>query len=239
MKKTGELSIIDMMELDYMISDDINITNDKGANQLMYQIAFGDEYARYEITKLLKNNINVDQRIENGKTALHLAALKGDYATVKKLIDGNAYINMLDKDGNNALMDACKGIFLTFPDETRSLGFEEEETQRIIPIYQALYDDPKMRNKLLLEQLKIIRLLLSRGIDVYQENSKGTAMDIAIENKLFPTTEMVRLLGRHYVPMKREHEVSFSLKEELSHPKTLVKSYKAYNLKNQKINSAK
>ncbi|TAE58764.1 MAG: ankyrin repeat domain-containing protein [Nostocales cyanobacterium] len=52
---------------------------------------------------------NLDQRGENGDTALMKATREGMYSVVKELIDAGADINATNNDHNNALWFACFG----------------------------------------------------------------------------------------------------------------------------------
>ncbi len=59
------------------------------------------------------SGINIDVQKYDGVTALHLAALNGNYDVVKALIDKRADVNVGDEDGWTALMYASKKGHLT------------------------------------------------------------------------------------------------------------------------------
>jgi len=64
-----------------------------------------------QVSAAIKNGMPVDQKDENGNTALMLASFDGHIETMQVLIGAGADINLRDSNGRTALMFAASGPF--------------------------------------------------------------------------------------------------------------------------------
>ena len=64
-----------------------------------------------QVSEAIKNGMPVNQKDENGNTALMLASFDGHVETMQLLIDAGADINLRDSKGRAALMFASSGSF--------------------------------------------------------------------------------------------------------------------------------
>lgn len=62
-----------------------------------------------ELEKLLENGQNVNATTNNGKTALHIAAIRDNYPMTELVLKYNISVNLRDKNGWTALHFACYG----------------------------------------------------------------------------------------------------------------------------------
>lgn len=125
-----------------------------------------------------------------GESVLHVAAIKGDYEQVKKLLDqgvppnvtdnaggcaielGKHYISSISLPGWTPLHEACNhghfnvaSILIKAGGNVNAKGYED-----VTPLHDAA----------LVGQLKLVKLLLSHGADPKAKNAKGKApLDIA------------------------------------------------------------
>ena len=80
-----------------------------GTTELMYAVMYCDNSRVDEL--LLDNTLNVDARDNRGMTALmyavKLSATKNTLPSIKKLLIAGADVNLANKYGNTALMEAC------------------------------------------------------------------------------------------------------------------------------------
>ena len=94
------------MDLLIKAGADVNITDSNGGTALTYAIRC-IEYIKPECLDILLNagaDVNVGATIPRiGTTLLHGAASEGDEQLVRKLLQANSKINVIDEDGYNAL----------------------------------------------------------------------------------------------------------------------------------------
>eukprot|EP00747_Dinoflagellata_sp_TGD_P212399 gnl/TRDRNA2_/TRDRNA2_85491_c0_seq1.p1 gnl/TRDRNA2_/TRDRNA2_85491_c0~~gnl/TRDRNA2_/TRDRNA2_85491_c0_seq1.p1 ORF type:complete len:856 (-),score=216.39 gnl/TRDRNA2_/TRDRNA2_85491_c0_seq1:95-2614(-) len=84
---------------------DINEVNENGVTALMFAIEKGKEAV---INRLLEEVMDLNkQGMKFGETALIIAAKKGDETSLQALLDKNAQIDAVDKNGQTALMHAA------------------------------------------------------------------------------------------------------------------------------------
>jgi len=142
--------------------------------------------------------INANAMDSKGANALHYLARRQDLPSITYLIDKGAQIDLVDKDGNTPLMNACYGTNLD--------------------IVKALYKDQNLVNKinkkgdtalqiaLQRSNNEVVAFLLAEGATINAVNNKG-------EN-------LIEALLKGYNPRKKDGEADFDKKV------TLLQKYK-------------
>jgi ankyrin repeat protein len=90
---------------------DINTLNEYKQNLLQESIA----YNSHDIScDLIKRNINLNHKDDDGKTSLHYCAAHGNYDVAKLILENGGDINICDNYGNNPLWVAvfnARGVY--------------------------------------------------------------------------------------------------------------------------------
>lgn len=133
-------------------------------------------------------NGSIDEPIEDGDTALHLACLYGSLSCVQLLLERGASLESKDEDGAIPLHDACAGGYIdiaqllissAMPEGVNRM-LETVDTEGDTPLHHAArggHDD-------------VIRLLLASGASPIKENLFGkTPIDLSDQD-----TEARRIL---------------------------------------------
>ncbi|KAJ3642022.1 hypothetical protein Zmor_028486 [Zophobas morio] len=161
------------------------------------------------IKLMIEKGIDVNVQDGNGKTALQLACLNGDYEIAKKLLSSGASINIVDKDKMNALHYASeswkdnrdvikllieKGIDVNVQDENGKTALQRacksgvnENTEMLLHFGASInIVDKDERNALHYaseswkDNRDVIKLLIEKGIDVNVQDGNGkTALQLA------------------------------------------------------------
>ena len=168
-------------------SDDSIITNDNTQKRLLterQQLAFlleatstresADNENESTFTKIATRkkakrngkcaNPRVYRRNERGETLLHLAAIKGDIASLKKLIKDGAQVGLKDYAGWTALHEACNHgeleaakLLIKHGAEVNVPGFEGDT-----PLHDAVVNN----------HVEVVNMLLSYAANPQQTNAK-------------------------------------------------------------------
>ncbi len=132
---------------------------------------------------LLKRGANLNNRNSYNQTALMQAANSGNFKIVEKLLKKGADINLLDKSEENALFYALDGYNDYLYETLGNIEFQEE------------FDKQKAR-----DYLKIINMLLSKGINVNQTNIYGDTILIMIfSSEHFPGKESMEEIAKFLI----------------------------------------
>lgn len=159
--------------------------------------AFAVLHNRTEIahTVAAKGKIDVNSKMPDGRTYLHVAAKHGNIPMMALLIEHGAKIDELDAQGKTALQNAAD-------DQARQflVCFEGQEGERLLKATS-------------LNNIDAV-LTLSKMEDVHQKDSRGkTPLDVAKEQNNLPLTR--RLIELHDLPPKPAQQ------EEIAPPITL------------------
>ncbi|XP_063923595.1 uncharacterized protein LOC135137792 isoform X2 [Zophobas morio] len=182
----------------------INIANHKNNNNNALHYASESQQNNRDIIGLLiENGIDVNAQNENGTTALQLACLKGVYENAITLLDFDASINRMDKEGNNALHYASKsqqnnhdiiellseeGIDINVQNQngTTALQFAcrkavYENAEMLLYFGASINSTDKDNNNALHYASRsnqvnqdVIKILTEKGVDVNAQNKNGT-----------------------------------------------------------------
>ena len=225
-------------------NDDINYKTPCGVNLLMYAVIFANKRkkAKEYIDYLLLNGLDINNQDIYGNTALHLACLKSDLEMVKYLIKCHAYINVVDNNGNNELMNACRITYRRFPDEIKKLDLNNQDVFYLEGTMKIIDGDRDKVTQILADQIEIMKILLDCGIYKEQISNDGyTAMDLAINNFEIENTLMVDLLKSYDVPINKDYKKAFSLFNTITNGGItgLVNDSKVNNLRKMKIKALK
>ena len=90
---------------------DINTLNDYKQNSLQESIAYDNDEISYD---LIKREINLNHKDEDGKTSLHYCAAHNNYDIAKIILEKGCDINICDNHGNNPLWVAvfnARGVY--------------------------------------------------------------------------------------------------------------------------------
>ncbi|XP_063701418.1 ankyrin repeat domain-containing protein 12 isoform X2 [Culicoides brevitarsis] len=111
-------------------------------------------------------------RNERGETALHVAAIKGDHESVRKLLDQGMDANVTDFAGWTPLHEACNHSHYSVANILIKGGADVNA--------KAFEDTTPLHDAALVGNLKLVKLLIEKGADLLAKNRKGkTPCDMA------------------------------------------------------------
>ncbi|XP_055382478.1 ankyrin repeat domain-containing protein 12-like [Condylostylus longicornis] len=111
-------------------------------------------------------------RNERGETSLHVAAIKGDQDTVKKLLESGVSPNVADFAGWTPLHEACNHAHYNVALTLVKAGANVNA--------RGLDDDTPLHDAATIGHLKLVKMLVEKGADINLKNRKGrTPVDIA------------------------------------------------------------
>jgi len=141
---------------------------------------FGDPNENVQRVKsAINRGWNVNTRASAGITALHMAAWYGNVELVKLLLRNNASVNVKNIDGETPLHGACK-IEEGNPEVVRLLldagaKVDARDNDGYLPIHHVLlvnFPDGEPEEDEVLQHIKVVKLLLSRGASPTAEEVK-------------------------------------------------------------------
>uniref|UniRef100_A0A336LPW3 CSON010164 protein n=1 Tax=Culicoides sonorensis TaxID=179676 RepID=A0A336LPW3_CULSO len=111
-------------------------------------------------------------RNERGETALHVAAIKGDMESVKKLLEQGNDANTPDFAGWTPLHEACNHSHYNVAQLLIKSGADVNA--------KAFEDNTPLHDAAIVGNLKLVKLLIEKGADPLAKNRKGkTPCDLA------------------------------------------------------------
>ncbi|EEF42868.1 poly [ADP-ribose] polymerase tankyrase-1 [Ricinus communis] len=134
-------------------------------------------------------NGSIDEPVEDGDTALHLACLYGYLPCVELLLERGANLEAKDEDGAIPLHDACAGGFAQIVQLLLNSANGSECIRRMLETVDAEGDTP-LHHAARGEHVDVIRLLLASGASVTKTNAYGKSPTELPE----PDTEARRVL---------------------------------------------
>ncbi|XP_050228049.1 uncharacterized protein LOC126677460 [Mercurialis annua] len=117
-------------------------------------------------------NGSIDEPVEDGDTALHLACLYGYLPCVQLLIERGANLEAKDEDGAIPLHDACAGGFMQIVQLLLNSANDLDRVKRMLETVDAEGDTP-LHHAATGEHVDVIRLLLAAGASVTKTNVSG------------------------------------------------------------------
>jgi ankyrin repeat protein len=146
------------------------------------------------IQELIAQNIDVNEKDENGKTALFYAIGLGDFDLLKLLFKKGANINLKDNKGQTPLMYAIG-------QNLKNSRIEIIELLLLLNKNININEKDNMGDTALMiatlgNQLEVVKLLLEKGANVNEKNNNGTTalMNLAKAYYTPDTAEVAKLL---------------------------------------------
>ncbi|KAJ4851124.1 hypothetical protein Tsubulata_002438 [Turnera subulata] len=115
---------------------------------------------------------SIDEPVEDGDTALHLACLYGHLPCVQLLLERGANLESKDEDGAIPLHDACAGGFTEIVQFLLNSANDAESVKRMLETVDAEGDTP-LHHAARGEHVDVIGLLLASGASVTATNLYG------------------------------------------------------------------
>jgi ankyrin repeat protein len=167
----------------------------------------------------------VDKRLS--RTALHIAAYKGNVEIVEMLLGSGAHCNLLDKKGNTALKLCYQNWILLALDDTRNSGYEQCIQLLIKANREAAVADTNLLSTASIRgNLAILEALISgepKADPILRDEYGWTAIDLA---KQYQHRDAVGLLSERGGTVGK-----FPSKWVVTAPKTVIFSEETGELK--------
>lgn len=145
---------------------DPNATNRYGETALM----FANTAAKVKL--LVAAGAQLETKDEEGRTALHKAALKGDAGVAGAMIASGANVNAADNEGSNALLHALDNENLAYGDDRATLPKRRLEVAQTLLLAKSLDvnaqnndGETALMRAVRLENAELVKALLTRGAD--------------------------------------------------------------------------
>ncbi|XP_057982000.1 uncharacterized protein LOC131167277 [Malania oleifera] len=123
--------------------------------------------------RLALDSLNdIDEPVEDGDTALHLACLYGKLPCVQLLLERGACLEAKDEDGAIPLHDACAGGYIDIVRLLLSSANTTESIKRMLETGDVEGDTP-LHHAARGEHADVIRLLLASGASPSMRNNYG------------------------------------------------------------------
>ncbi|XP_060201429.1 uncharacterized protein LOC132629978 [Lycium barbarum] len=134
-------------------------------------------------------NGSIDEPLEDGDTALHIASLYGHLSCVELLLERGASVEAKDEDGAIPLHDACAGGYTEIARLLINNAPDSECVKRMMDTFDEEGDAP-LHHAARGEHLDVIRLLIASGASACRTNLLGRTPYELVE----PESEAYRLL---------------------------------------------
>lgn len=113
---------------------------------------------------------NIDEPLEDGDTALHLACLYGHLSCAQLLLERGASLEAKDEDGAIPLHDACAGGYSEIAQLLLSRATDPDCVKRMLDTVDAEGDTP-LHHAARGEHSDCIRVLLAHGASTTKKNT--------------------------------------------------------------------
>ncbi|WAR00347.1 CLPB-like protein [Mya arenaria] len=162
-------------------------------NSISFAVRRGDLYA---LASLIKGGVDVNQRHEFGWTPLHVAAINGNLQAVLKLLEGGADPNLEDEFSSIRQMAKEKGVHPIHVHNIRETEFSNR-----LNVNANCRGCTALHYAAMLDDARIIKLLLDAGADPTMENANGHKAEMYVKS---PTNK--QLLAEAEKKFRVEHE---------------------------------
>ncbi|XP_015868995.1 uncharacterized protein LOC107406602 isoform X2 [Ziziphus jujuba] len=137
-------------------------------------LASASELGDVHALRLALDNLegSIDQPVEDGDTALHLACLYGHLSCVQLILERGANLEAQDEDGAIPLHDACAGGYTEIVQLLINSANSTESLKRMLESVDAEGDTP-LHHAARGEHADVIRLLLASGASPTKANLYG------------------------------------------------------------------
>ncbi|XP_041026823.1 poly [ADP-ribose] polymerase tankyrase [Juglans microcarpa x Juglans regia] len=137
-------------------------------------LAAASQLGDLDALRLALDNLtgSIDEPVEDGDTALHLACLYGHFPCVQLLLERGANLEAKDEDGAIPLHDACAGGFVEIAQLLLTTANDTESVKRMLESVDAEGDTP-LHHAARGEHVDVVRLLLASGASPAKSNTYG------------------------------------------------------------------
>ncbi|XP_031249488.1 poly [ADP-ribose] polymerase tankyrase-like [Pistacia vera] len=154
--------------------DGVNIDLESDTPPHLRELAAAAQLGDVQALRLALDNLSgsIDEPVEDGDTALHLACLYGYVPCVQLLLERGANMEVRDEDGAIPLHDASAGGFIEIVQFLINSANNTERVKRMLETVDAEGDTP-LHHAARGEHEDVIRLLLDSGASPTKANLYG------------------------------------------------------------------
>ncbi|KAF3959547.1 hypothetical protein ACB098_09G037400 [Castanea mollissima] len=190
-RRNGMIEYDDDVEENGLFEEEDLVELDDETPPHLRDLAAATELGDLEALRLALDNLtgSIDEPVEDGDTALHIACLYGHLPCVQLLLERGASLEAKDEDGAIPLHDACAGGYIEIAQLLLNFSNDSEIVKRMLESVDVEGDTP-LHHAARGEHVDVIRLLLASGASPTNTNSYAkTPSELADQN-----TEARRIL---------------------------------------------
>ncbi|XP_044487670.1 poly [ADP-ribose] polymerase tankyrase-1-like [Mangifera indica] len=171
--------------------DGVNLDLESDTPPHLRELAAAAQLGDVQALRLALDNLSgsIDEPVEDGDTALHLACLYGYLPCVQLLLERGANMEVVDEDGAIPLHDACAGGFIEIVQFLINSANNTACVKRMLETVDAEGDNP-LHHAARGEHVDVIRILLDSGALPTKANLAGKIPSELAD----PNTEARRIL---------------------------------------------
>ncbi|GMY14838.1 poly [ADP-ribose] polymerase tankyrase [Fagus crenata] len=183
-RRNGMIDEDDDVEDNGLFEEDGLVELDDDTPPHLRDLAAATQLGDLDALRLALDNLtgSIDEPVEDGDTALHLACLYGHSPCVQLLLERGANLEAKDEDGAIPLHDASAGGFIEIAQLLLNSAIDSECVKRMLESVDVEGDTP-LHHAARGEHVDIVRLLLASGASPTTSNSYGkTPSELADTN---------------------------------------------------------